>query len=118
MVHTGTFIFSDIWAVAEVARRYARLTFIAGFGGYADMWSELPVVFETAPNLLLDTSLLWGDAVQEIVTLHGAERVLYGSAEPLNRYAVGLKSLARLGLSDAETRAVLHGNARRVFRLP
>ena len=51
MFHTGTYVQSDILAVAEVARRYPETTFVAGFGGFTDMWFELPAVFGEVPNL-------------------------------------------------------------------
>jgi len=118
MFHTGTFVQSDVLAVVEVARRYPDTSFVAGFGGYTDMWFELPLLFGEAPNLLLDASMIWGDAILEIVNTHGAERVLFGSGEPRNRYAVALKTLGRLELSDDQRRAILSDNAKRLFQLP
>lgn len=117
MIHTGTYIQSDILAVGEVARKFPKLTFIAGFGGFTDMWFELPGIFEEVPNLILDASMLWGEAIEQIVRERGASRVLYGSAEPRNRYATGLKSLERCELAPADLRAVAHDNAKRIFRL-
>lgn len=118
MFHTGTYVQSDVLAVVEVARRYPETTFVAGFGGYTDMWFELPLLFGEAPNLLLDASMIWGDAILEIVNNYGAERVLFGSAEPRNRYTVALKTLGRLELEDGQRRAILSDNAKRIFRLP
>jgi predicted TIM-barrel fold metal-dependent hydrolase len=118
LFHTGTYIQSDILAVGEVARKYPQTNFIAGFGGFTDMWFELPGVFAEVPNLHLDASLMWSSAIAQIIRERGASRVLYGSAEPRNRYAVSLKALARLDLPGEQLRAVLCENARRVFRLP
>lgn len=117
MVHTGTYIQSDILALAEAARLHPETSFIAGFGGFTDMWFELPTAFAEVPNLFLDTAMIWGEAVRQIVDRHGADRVLYGSGEPRNRYAVGLRSLGRLGLETSQLRAILHDNARRLFKL-
>jgi predicted TIM-barrel fold metal-dependent hydrolase len=118
MFHTGSYAHSDVLALGEVAREYASLNFIAGWGGYTDMWFELPGVFAEVPNLYLDASMIWSAAVAEIVRECGAERVLYGSAEPRNRYAVTLALLERLGLAECKRRAILHDNARRLFHLP
>jgi predicted TIM-barrel fold metal-dependent hydrolase len=115
MVRTGLYVFSDLLALVEVARRLPETAFIAGFGGYADMWFELPGVFGSTSNLHLDASMMWGEAIREIVVAHGPSRVLFGGAEPRNRYAVNLRTLDRLGLDEAARRAILHDNARRIF---
>jgi len=117
LVKTGAYIYADILALAEVARAFPETTFIAGFGGYADMWFELPMAIRGAPNLMLDASMIWGAGIKEIVELHGAERVLFGSAEPRNRYAVVLKTIDRLGLDEPARRAILVDNAARVFKI-
>jgi len=118
LFHTGTYIYSDILAVAEVARRYPQAPFIAGFSGFTDMWFELPGVFAETPNLYMDTALIWGGAVEEIVASCGVERVLFGSAEPRDRYAAALRRVERNALSAEQRNAILGGNARRIFRLP
>ena len=118
MFHTGSYVQSDILAVGEVARKYPRLNFIAGWGGFTDMWFELPGVFAEVPNLHLDASMMWGNAISQIVRDRGAERVLFGSAEPRNRYGVALECLERAELTKEQLRAVLRDNARRLFRLP
>ncbi len=115
--HTGTYVYSDILAVAEVARRYPETSFIAGFGGFTDMWFELPGVFGQVANLLLDASLIWGEAVEQIVAQHGAERVLFGGGEPRGRYAVALNTMERLQLIQRDRRLLMGENAKRVFHL-
>jgi len=117
MFRTGAYVNADVLALAEVARRYPQTSFIAGFGGFADMWFELPGVFASVPNLFLDGSMMWGDAIREIVRDHGASRVLFASGEPRNRYAVNLRTLDRLDLDAASRRAILCGNAKRVFQV-
>jgi predicted TIM-barrel fold metal-dependent hydrolase len=117
MMKTGAYIYADILALAEVARAFPQATFIAGFGGYADMWFEMPIALRNAPNLLLDASMIWGAGIKEIVERHGPGRVLFGGAEPRNRYAVALKTIDRLGLDEASRRAILHDNAARVFKI-
>jgi uncharacterized protein len=117
MVRTGAYIYADLLAVVEVARRYPKTPFIAGFGGFADMWFELPGAFASTPNLYLDASMMWGEAIREIVDADGPSRILFGSAEPRNRYDVNLKTLNRLGLDEATRSAILYDNAKRVFRI-
>ena len=115
MFRTGAFVNADVLALAEVARRYPQINFIAGFGGFADMWFELPGVFASVPNLLLDGSMMWSEAIREIVRDCGASRVLFASGEPRNRYSVNLRTLDRLDLDAASRRAILFANAKRLF---
>jgi uncharacterized protein len=117
MFRTGTYVFADVIAVLEVARRFPQIDFIAGFGGYADMWFEMSAAIGAVPNLHLDGSLLWAEGVEEVINAHGASRVLFGSAEPRNRYRVVLRSLDRLELADIVRHAVMCENAERIFKL-
>lgn len=118
MFQTGAFIYSDLLAVVEVARGFPGTDFIAGFGGFADMWFELPWVFGDTPNLYLDASMMWAEAIRATLAGCGPSRVLYGSAEPRNRYAVSLGNFRRLELEQDALDAIMRNNARRVFHLP
>jgi predicted TIM-barrel fold metal-dependent hydrolase len=115
MFKTGAYIYADVLAVVEVARRFPSVEFIAGFGGYADMWFEISAAIGSVPNLHLDASMLWSDGIEEIINRHGADRVLFGSAEPRNRYRVNFRTLERLKLPDSTQDAIYHGNATRIF---
>ena len=117
MFRTGAYIFADVLAVTEVARAFPAVDFVAGFGGYADMWFEISAAIGSAPNLYLDASMLWSDGIEEIIKLHGAERVLFGSAEPRNRYRVNRRTLDRLELPASSQALIYHGNAERIFHL-
>lgn len=117
MFHTGSYVYSDLLAVVEVARKYPATWFIAGFGGFTDMWFELPGAFKEAENLVLDSSLIWGAGVRQVANECGESRVLFASAQPRSRYRAGFARLERLGFNPAQLRAILSENARRVFRL-
>jgi predicted TIM-barrel fold metal-dependent hydrolase len=117
MFRTGTYVFADVLAVVEVARRYPQTEFIAGFGGYADMWFEVTQAIGAVPNLHLDASMLWAEGIEEVIRAHGPSRVVFGGAEPRNRYRVNLRSLDLLKLPDSARRAVLCENAKRIFSL-
>ena len=114
---TGAYVFADVLAVVEIARQFPSIEIIAGFGGFADMWFEINAAIGSVPNLHLDASMLWSDGILEIINQHGANRVLFGSAEPRSRYRVGLRTLERLELSAEVRDAVLYQNAKRVFHL-
>lgn len=117
MFRTGAYVFADVLAVVEIARQFPSIDFIAGFGGFADMWFEISDAIGSVPNLYLDASMLWSDGILEIISKHGAERVLFGSAEPRSRYNVGLRTLERLDLNADVSKAILYQNAKRVFHL-
>ena len=105
--HTGTFIQSDVLAVAEVARRNPDLTFVCDTAGFADMWFELPGIMAETTNVLLCASLIWPSAIGSTVKDFGPERVLFGSGEPRDRLGAALARLDRLSLSDSERRSIL-----------
>jgi len=117
MIVTGTYPYGDVHAVAIVARQYPDTTFIAGFSGFTDMWFELPGVMASTPNLIMDTALIWGTAISQIVQSHGAERILYASGEPRNRYQTTLNMMDRMSISDADRKLIQSENARRIFHL-
>lgn len=117
MFHTGTYVQSDILAVVDIARRYPATAIICGFGGFTDMWFELPVAFQAVPNLYLDASMIWSESVRLILTECGADRILFGSAEPRNRYETVLRMINRVELDNEQRQAILSANAKRVFRL-
>lgn len=117
MFHTGTFVNSDVLAVGEVARRFPHTPFILGCGGFADMWFEIPGLMESAANVWLETSHILGNGIRSVMEGPGANRVVFGSGEPSNRYACALNCLQNLDLDEATSRRVLHDNARRLFNL-
>jgi predicted TIM-barrel fold metal-dependent hydrolase len=117
MFHTGTFIYSDVLAVAELARRYPATPFILGCGGFSDMWFEVPGVMASVPNLWLETSHILGNGVRTVLKTSGAGRVLFGSGEPSNRYACALNCLENLDLDAESKRLIFRDNARKLFKL-
>jgi predicted TIM-barrel fold metal-dependent hydrolase len=115
--HTGTYINSDVLAVAEVARRFPQTAFICDNAGYTDMWFELPGLMAEHPNIVLGGALVWGRAIANTIATHGASRVLFGSCEPRDRIAAALRRLTQIELSETDRRAFLHDNAVRIFNL-
>lgn len=115
MFHTGTYIFSDVLAVGEVARRYPDLPIVMGCAGFTDMWFELPGVFAEVPNLWIETSLIWSAAIAQIVETHGPSRVMFAGGLPRNRYAAVINALERLDWTDDIKRAIYHDNAAKLY---
>lgn len=115
--HTGTYIHSDVLAVAAVARRYPQTPFICDCAGFTDMWFELPSLMLDTANLYLCASLIWGKAIGNAVKQHGASRILFGSGMPRDTMATARARIDHLDLNEADRRAILSENARRIFRL-
>ena len=75
---------------------------------------------EIAPNLLFDTSLASGfDLIESFARTFGADRVVFGTdlySWPLGRrISPRLPEIVACGLDDEAKRAILAGNARRLF---
>jgi predicted TIM-barrel fold metal-dependent hydrolase len=117
MFQTGTYVQSDVLAVAEVARAYPKTPFILGSGGFADMWFDVPGAMRDVPNLWLETSQTLGNGIRAILNAVGSERIVFGSGEPRNRFGAVLKKMERLDLAHDTQRAIFDENARRVFHL-
>jgi hypothetical protein len=117
VIHTGTYVQSDVLAVAELARRLPDLTFICDCAGFSDMWFELPGVIAEVANLVFIASLIWPRAIGNTVKNVGAHKVLFGSGEPRDSLPAALKRYDRLDLTDEDRRAIFSGNARRLFHL-
>jgi uncharacterized protein len=115
--HTGTYIQSDVLAVAELARRHPEITFVCDSAGFSDMWFELPNLLEEHPNLLLCASLIWTRAILNTIRTGNIDRILFGSGQPRDSLPAALARIERLDLSDQDRRALLYDNAARVFRL-
>jgi uncharacterized protein len=118
MFYTGSYVQSDVLAVAEVARRYPQTPLILGGGGFADMWFEIVVAMREVPNLWLETSLPVGEGIRAVIAALGSDRIVFGSGEPRNCLAAALKKIDRLDLPPDVRRAILCENARRLFHLP
>ena len=90
------------------------------FGGYrmiddaARTVIGLPVYVDTSwpPSV----AGLGVDRLRALIAEHGADRVLFGSDWPMASQADEVRAVRALGLDDAETEAVLGGNAERLLQ--
>ncbi len=118
VIHTGTYIQSDILAVAELARRHPSTDFLCDSAGFTDMWFELPGLMADLPNLHYIASLIWPRAIANTIKNYGSGRILFGSGSPRDSLAAAIARIDALELSPDDHRSVMHDNAMRVFRLP
>jgi predicted TIM-barrel fold metal-dependent hydrolase len=106
--------------LARIVRQFPRLDVIAcHFGGYRclpqaiDTVIGLPVYLDTSwpPSL----ATLPRDTVRMMIEKHGPERVVFASDWPMADPGAEIEAIRALGLSDADTEAVLGGNLARLL---
>jgi hypothetical protein len=70
------------------------------------------------PNVHLETSCIMGfEAIAKLVEQCGEDRLLFGSAAPIQHGGAGLEKILRSNVSDSAREAILAGNARRLLGL-
>jgi uncharacterized protein len=106
--------------IADIHRAFPRLDVVAAhFGGYHVIDEALEHVIGT--DVTLDTS--WPpsvggvdpDVVRSIIARHGADRVVFATDWPMADPATEVRRIRELGLSDADTAAILGGNFQRLL---
>jgi predicted TIM-barrel fold metal-dependent hydrolase len=112
------------WKVAALARAFpdTPMLVLDAFGSHESA-KECFHTADVAPNLVFDTSLAYGfDLIEQFARAHGAERVVFGTdlySWPLGRRISRLlPEICESGLDDEAKRAILAGNARRLFSVP
>lgn len=108
--------------VADIARAFPRLSIVAAhLGGYhvldeaLEHLIGLPVHLDTSwPPSIRGVGLA---RVREIVERHGPERVVFATDWPMADPSAEIEAIRSLGLSDADTDAVLGGNFARLLEL-
>ncbi len=112
-----------LWKLAVLARSIPDTPVLAldAFGSY-EATRECFFHAEIAPNIIFDTSLSYNfDFAEEFAVRFGADRVVFGT--DLYSHPVGRRISHILGqikesaLPEADKRAILAGNARRLFGL-
>lgn len=108
--------------LADIARQFPRLDIIAcHFGGYRrfdealDTVIGLPIHVDTSWPPSLGT--LAPDRVRAAIEKHGPDRVVFASDWPMADPGAEIEVIRGLGLSDADTEAILGGNLARLLGL-
>lgn len=113
----------SLWKLAVLARELSDTPVLAldAFGSY-EATRQCFFIAEVAPNIVFDTSLSYNfDFIEDFSMKFGAARVVFGT--DLYSHPVGRRISHILGqileseLSDEAKRAILAGNARRLFGL-
>ena len=124
LFHTGDdrYDFSNPNRLKPVLHAFPRLTVVgAHLGGYS-IWNEAAAALADEPNLFVDasSSLSFLDDAHMVSAIrqYGTERVLFGTDFPLFSAATELGRFLSLGFDEREYRAMLAGNAARVYGVP
>ena len=93
---------------------------IAAHLGSFKMWEDVKTYLAGTP-IMMDTSMTSGflenDLMKEIISIHGANKILFGSDSPWQTPKEALDKLLSLGLPDEEIELITHKNAERILGL-
>jgi uncharacterized protein len=119
LFHSGWGFNSVPGLIADVAKRFPSVPVIIGHSGRYGFHRESAAVAADVPNLLLDVSgLSTPHAIEELVSLVGPERVLFGSDIPYTPLGFEVEKLVRwTRMSPAALAQVAGGNTCRILGL-
>ena len=111
--HLQTPEFGRIGGIAQMARAFPRLQFVAAHGGlreFADVLSLLAPL----PNTYVDTSFVSPAGIRTLIAAFGPDRVLFASDWPWGFHGTGLAAV-RKACTGRELAMVLGENAQRLL---
>jgi predicted TIM-barrel fold metal-dependent hydrolase len=117
LVHSGWGFNSSPGLIADLARSFPDVPVIVGHSGRYGYHREAAAVGSGIGNLYYDVSgLATPEAIDDLVSLVGAERVLFGSDHPYSPIGFEIEKLLRwTRLSFPELAAVAGRNAQRLL---
>jgi len=118
--HTGIEPGSAPKHMAGVAKRFSKMSLVAGHSGNCPpMRRQALDVAVDYPNVFLETCSTFRTpgVIEQLVEEAGADRVLFGSDVPLMDPRSQLGKIITADITDEDKRLVLGGNARRLLRL-
>lgn len=122
LLHMGDnrFEYSKPYRLANMAKKYPNVNFIAAhFGGYR-CWDEVEVYkglknvyFDTCSSLPFITPL----KAREIIDLFGADKFFFATDFPMWDALGELERFNKIPLTDAERQMIFSGNIKRLLKL-
>ena len=121
----GLLVLSHTWGgssfdgpaqVGAMARRYKRLTLLAGHSFHAD-WDAAVGIARECPNVYLELTAVLDDrgAVEKLAANVGSERMLFGTDLPWFDPHHGIGALLSADIADGDRRNILYRNAERLL---
>lgn len=122
LIHAGdkTTDFSSPYRIANVLKKFPKLTIIAAhLGGYSEwMESEKCLI---GKNIYIDTSssipFIGKDKALQMIKSHGVDKVLFGTDYPLTRHKEELERFLSLDLTPEEQRKIFFDNASKLLHI-
>lgn len=122
LIHTGdkNTDYSSPWRVANIKKRFPRLTIVAAhLGGYSE-WDEA-VKYLIGRDVYIDTSSsIWAlgpERARKIIRAHDIDKILFGTDYPLVKQAGEIERFESLGLSEEEKDKIYWENAQRLLKI-
>lgn len=118
LTHTDSSTNSGVVPTGRCAERYPNAKVLFGHSGFGHGGARACFeVAQKAPNSFFDIAASMADLnlVEALVGGIGADRVLFGTDLPFLDCRMQIGRMAFSGLTDAEMKLVLSGNARRLF---
>lgn len=106
--------------ISTVLVRHPRLTMIAAHLGGNRYWEEVKRHLCGRNNLYFDTALLCREGadpkiVEDVISTHGADKVLFGSDMPWSEPKKEMEFIKSLGLSQTDLDMIFYDNAMRLL---
>ena len=95
-VHTGPYHFGTPAQLGLAAERFPDLTFIMGHSGSTDFKADAVEIPPQFPNVFAETSLTRPPGAADLVRTLGDDRVIMGTAAPLNDFVSEWRETLRL----------------------
>jgi uncharacterized protein len=104
--------------IAAIVERHPRTPWIlTGLNYFHELRVGLTLM-RRFPAVHIETSCIQGfDAIAKVVQQMGSDRLLFGTALPLQNAAAGVTKIERARISDSDREAIFSGNARRLLKL-
>ena len=116
LFHTGDsrYEFSRPMRLFKVLEKFPKLIAIAAHLGGYERWDEAKIYFGH-PRLYIDTSsslaFISSEKASEIIHMHGADRVFFGTDSPMWRHKDELELFNKLNITPKERKMILSENA-------
>lgn len=105
----------DAGVIAALVERHPKVNWILAGVNYLHELQMAEAMMRRFPGVHLETSCIMGfEALRGLVERHGAERILFGSAAPMQHRGAGVEKILRAKISESAREAILGGNAERL----
>lgn len=123
LLHTGDSRYdnSNPERVERILNMFPGLTIIgAHFGGWS-IWDKAPEILCKYENFYVDTCssfyALSKERAKEIISLYGADRVIFGTDFPMWKQEDEIRQIMSLGLTDDELERIFSKNIEKVLNI-